>query len=240
MKFILLFSLIIPTTVFASSSWVLETGVVDNTYNKVRIPGDEGTLFNLVSAFNETEYFYRLSFLHSFESRHGLRLLLAPLEVSGSKSFSKDINFQGATFSSNEKTKAYYKFNSYRASYFYQLFDEKDFHLNLGATLKVRDAKIELEQNSIKKSRSDLGLVPLLYLYSEYKWDNGARLVFDFDGLAAPQGRAFDMALMLGYYFNSSYQLSLGYRILEGGVDNDKVYNFSQFNYLFTSLRMDF
>lgn len=235
------FSLIVAATSSAKSETAinLEAGQAENVYNKLKIDGEDGTLLNLAPALEETVY-YRLSLIHKFDSPHGIRLLYAPLKFTGEKTYSKDINFNGVNFASGQKTKTEYQFNSYRGTYFYEVISQNELQLRVGGTLKVRDALVKLEQEGRKKSKKNTGLVPLLYLNSEYKWNNGLRMAFDFDGLMAPQGRAFDMALMVGYYFSPSYHLNLGYRMLEGGVDNDEVYNFSQVNYYFTSLQINF
>jgi len=52
------------------------------------------------------------------------------------------------------------------------------------------------------------------------------------DALAAPQGRAEDILVALRYRLSDKLSLKGGYRILEGGADNDEVYNFTLFNYL--------
>lgn len=223
----------------ASTDLNLELGWVNNSYNKVKISGDEGTLFNLRPAL-DSDVYYRLGLSHKFNSPHGIRLLYAPLKLSGIKTYSEDIQFSGEIFQSGEKTEAEYQFNSYRASYFYEWISRSDFILRAGGTLKVRDARVELKQENVKEDKKNIGLVPLLYLYSEYKWDNKMRIAFDFDGLAAPQGRAFDVAIMAGRYLSSHMNLNFGYRILEGGVDNDDVYNFSQINYYFLSFQYGF
>jgi len=218
----------------------LELGTVENSYNKVRIPGDAGDKFNLAPSFQDQNFFYRLSYAQKFSEKHGFRLLYAPLKLKGDDTFNKNIRFNDATFSANTETDTNYKFNSYRATYFYELIQKSHLLLRIGATLKVRDAEIKLKQGPLSESKKNVGLVPLLYLYSEYKWDNGLRMAFDFDGLIAPQGRAFDIALMAGYYFNPKVHLNLGYRMLDGGADNDTVYNFGFFNFYFTSLNYSF
>ena len=57
-------------------------------------------------------------------------------------------------------------------------------------------------------------------------------LLFEGDALAAPQGRAEDVLLAATYKINRKIALKAGYRILEGGADNDEVYNFSLINYI--------
>ena len=225
---------------FPATSLNFETGQASNTFNQVRISGEDGTRFNLRPALDPIIY-YRLGLTtKSDSSPHGFRLLYAPLRFSGDKKFSKDIVFRGENFPAGEKTEALYQFNSYRGSYFYEVLAQENFFLRLGGTLKVRDAITELKQNDKKQTKKNIGVVPLLYLSSEYKWNSGFLVALDFDGLMAPQGRAFDVAVMMGYAFFSSFNLNFGVRMLEGGVDNEKVYNFSQINYYFSALQFNF
>ncbi len=218
----------------------VEAGLLENSYNQVQIPGDEGTRFNMRKSLPNSSPYFRLDYKKSFDNNHGLRLLYAPLRLKGDYSFSKDIAFNGAAFDQGQKTDTLYQFNSYRVSYFYQWVKEEKWTVNIGITGKIRDAKIELKQGSVQKKRNDLGFVPLLYLWSEYWLAPDTKLTLDFDGLAAPQGRAFDVALMVGQRLSPSIIVNLGYRMLEGGVDNDKVYNFSQFNFYFAAVEVMF
>lgn len=238
MKSLFLILLFIPCTLFATEI-DLEAGAVSNPYNRVAIPGDDGTPFDLSQATRGQKFYHRLSLSHKF-NRHGFRLLYAPLRITGSATFNTDINFSGVNFPKGNKTEAEYQFNSYRASWFYQIDDEGPWQTRLGVTAKVRDAKTKISQTGASKLKRNSGVVPLLYLYSSYEWENGFRLAFDFDGFASPQGRAFDAALMAGFALLSNVDLNFGYRMLEGGVDNDTVYNFSRLEYLFSSLRWTF
>ena len=56
-------------------------------------------------------------------------------------------------------------------------------------------------------------------------------LLLDGDALAAKQGRAEDILIAATYDISGNIGLKAGYRILEGGADNDEVYNFALFNY---------
>ena len=49
--------------------------------------------------------------------------------------------------------------------------------------------------------------------------------------IAAPQGRAEDVLLVVTWSLRPGVGLHLGYRMLEGGADNDEVYNFSWLHY---------
>jgi hypothetical protein len=61
--------------------------------------------------------------------------------------------------------------------------------------------------------------------------DERLSLLLEGDALAAPQGRAEDILVAARYKINDAASMSVGYRLLEGGADNDEVYNFSLFNY---------
>jgi len=216
----------------------LEAGGVRNPYNRLAIPGDDGTQFDLSKAFNKTPLYHRINIAHKF-NRHGVRLLYAPLRLTGGATYSKDIDYMGETFTRGSKVNAEYQFNSYRASWFYQVDETGPWQTRLGVTAKIRDARTKLSQGSVNKVKRNSGVVPLFYVYSTYEWENGFRLALDFDGWAAPQGRTFDVALMGGYSVLSNLDLNFGYRVLEGGADNDTVYNFSRLEFVFTSLTLE-
>lgn len=216
-----------------------EAGGVSNPYNRVAIPGDDGTAFDLSKAFRGTDFYHRITLSQKF-NRHGVRLLYAPLRLTGSADFGKDIDFLGVNFPGGNKTETEFQFNSYRASYFYQLDEEGPWQTRIGVTAKIRDAKVKLSQGQRSKVKKNTGIVPLFYLYSQYEWENGFRVALDFDGWAAPQGRAFDVGLMGGYAVRDNLDLNLGYRVLEGGADNDKVYSFSRLEYFFSSVTLEF
>jgi len=53
-------------------------------------------------------------------------------------------------------------------------------------------------------------------------------------------GRAFDVALKVGYDLTESWTAFAGYRMLEGGSDNDDVYTFAWLHYAAFSLAYSF
>lgn len=237
---LVIFLLILSFGSYAETTIDLEAGSVDNAYNKVKIDGKNGTKFNL-GASQGSSFYHRISLIHEFKNLPvGMRFLYAPLRLTGDKTYSKNIQFQGVTFNAGSETETTFQFNSYRASYYYKLRDDDKWKLRIGGTAKVRDAEIKLTQGNTKKSKSNVGIVPLLYFYAEYALAEKWKLAFDFDGLASTQGRAFDIALMAGYIISPSWELRAGARMLEGGADNDNVYNFSQLNYAFGTIRYTF
>lgn len=218
------------------SSIDIETGAVWQSYNDVQIPGDTGTRFSLSDVAGNSPFsFIRVELLYDVDDRHQLRFLLAPLEYTERGVLEEDVFFADQTFSAGETTEANYKFNSYRASYRYLFYDGPNWRWRIGGTLKIRDARIALKQQGASSSNDDVGVVPLLNLYGNHQFANQWQLIIDFDGLASPQGRAIDLALKLNHHINQHFYIGGGIRILEGGADNDKVYNFAQFNYALVS-----
>jgi hypothetical protein len=222
-------------------SVTLETGAVWQARNDVRIPGDSGTQFALDELTGQGPFpFVRLEADYILRGPHEVRVLIAPFEINESGQLAKDTFFVDQTFTAGKGTEATYQFNSYRLTYRYRFYDKHQWQWRVGFTAKVRDAKIALEQNGVFAQDTDVGFVPLLYLRGDWAPFPDWRFVLDFDGSAAPQGRAIDAAIKAYYALSKRWSLGAGYRVLEGGADNDSVYNFAWFNYAILSLKYAF
>lgn len=211
----------------------IETGIVSTGYNDVRIPGLGGTFISFSDELNsDANVFYRLKVGYKLGSRSEILALYAPLIFTYTGSVDRDVIFQGETYSANSALKATYKFNSYRATYRYYFLKKSNIDIAAGLTVKIRDARIgiegDLESNSEK---TDFGFVPLINLWIQWQPTERFGLLLDADALAAPQGRAEDVLLALTYKASEKFTIKTGYRILEGGADNDVVYTFSMFHY---------
>jgi len=210
----------------------IETGVVFTGYNDVRIPGNSGTLFSLSNDLNAREkIFYRIRVNHSFGKRHDISVLYAPLTVVSSGVFKENVIFEGVLFQQGRETEADYKFNSYRITYRYDIIKKSKLELGVGFTAKIRDAKVALRSGEIESIKTNIGFVPILNFRVLWNVKDNLGLLLYGDALAAPQGRAEDVLLALQYRLNDNITLKGGYRILEGGADNDEVYSFALFNY---------
>jgi hypothetical protein len=210
----------------------LDGGAAWQSRNDVQIPGDSGTRFSLVDIAGSGPLpFYRLELSYTLKPRHSLRFLYAPFEYTETGTLDKDVVFVDQTFDVGESTEATYRFNSYRATYRYLWHDGKQWKWHVGFTAKIRDAEIALQQEGKSAKDSNVGFVPLLNLYGEYSFAPRWRLLVDFDGLAGPQGRAVDLGLLARYDVARRWYVGAGYRTLEGGADNDEVYNFAWIHY---------
>jgi hypothetical protein len=201
-------------------------------YNNVAVPGRTGTRFSLKDALGGGSWSgLRVTYLKSQGERRGVRLVYAPLQISGTGTLRQTTQFKGATFAANTPTDGRYRFNSYRVSW-YKRDPKPGGEMRYGLTLKVRDADISLRQGTLKRNEYNLGFVPLIYVGGERKFSEKLTGYVDFDGLAGGPGRAFDLGLSLGYKTSKDTDLMLGLRTLEGGADVKEVYNFTRLNYL--------
>ena len=214
------------------ASFDLETGAIGTGYNNVRIPGDQGTLFSLKDdLISKTEIFFRIRVSYTIKSRHTLSLLYAPLETVSTGNVPNDIILEGVTFPANSDLTGTYKFNSYRLTYRYEIVIRPKFEFGLGLTAKIRDAKIKLASAGLESEKTNVGFVPIINFRMLWKPYEKFGILVEGDALAAPQGRAEDFLVAATYRVSDRFGLKAGYRILEGGADNDEVYSFALFNY---------
>ncbi|PBQ30346.1 hypothetical protein CNR22_00735 [Sphingobacteriaceae bacterium] len=224
--------LILGWTCKAQLAIDLETGICFFGYNDVQIPGKEGTRFSLSRDFDKTlSPYYRARVNYTFKRRHTLSALYAPLSVKSSGIISSDLYFQNNLFKEGSLTHYTWKFNSYRLTYQYSFILRERFTLALGLTGKIRDAKIALANGDVSAEKTNVGIVPLIRFYANWEFADKWHLIADGDALVGAQGRAEDVLVALGYQVSAPLSVKLGYRILEGGADNDEVYNFSSVHY---------
>jgi hypothetical protein len=216
--------------------WFLdfETGGAFLGYCDVQIPGTSaGTRFSLTDDLESTgSVFVRLRAGLSFGRRNMIWVLLAPLSLDGSGELPHPIDYNGVRFPAGVSLKSTYRFNSWRLSYQYRIKESEKLKIGLGLTAKIRDAGISLEGGGLESKKTNVGFVPIINFLVDWRFSPAWSLVFEGDALAAPQGRAEDVFLGLEYRRGRHWSFRGGYRLLEGGADNDEVYNFALVNYL--------
>jgi len=226
---LLLLLLLAATPVLADSPWTLdfEADMVNAESNDVAIPGNTGTRFSLTDDLKTDEdVAFRLRLGRDL-GRHHVSLLYAPLQLHSKGSVDFGIDFNGDYFAPETDLKAVYQFNSYRLTWRYDLANTQSVDFGLGLTAKVRDAYIELSDETTTSRKDNLGFVPLIHLRLDWRWGKKLGFLLEADGAAAKQGRAEDVMAALTLRPWSTGSFRLGYRILEGGVDVDEVYNFA-------------
>ncbi|MEL6870750.1 MAG: hypothetical protein AAFO81_13205 [Pseudomonadota bacterium] len=218
----------------------VETGGVGFSRNDIRIPNDTGTKFDMTELTGSgPTLFLRLNASVDLNSRHGLRFVAAPLEVSDVGTLVNDTEFAGEQFPAG-LTDGTYQFNTYKLTYRYTFVDRPGLRWRVGFTGVVRDANVELRRGALQANDDNVGFVPTLHLSSEYRVNERWMMRFDFDGLAGGPGRLFDVALKLDYAIDDHWRIGGGYRTLEGGADTDDVFSFGWLHYGVVDIRYQF
>ena len=234
LSFVLLGSGVTPAA--AQGLLDLETGaVVGSAYNRIRVPGNDGKEFDLTGGDFATRpaWFYRVRAGYTFANRHTVSLLFAPLTVRAEAGrLSEPIRFNGATFAPGRPLDVQYTFNSYRLTYRFDFVRKERLRFGAGLTGKIRDAAIRLDNGEAQSTKTNVGFVPLVNFLLDWGFAPAVGLLVEGDALAAPQGRAEDVFAGLRFQPAKSIGLKVGYRVLEGGADNEEVYNFTLFHYL--------
>lgn len=230
------------TNVYANldNSLDIEAGIAFTGYNDIAVPASQANQFSLKDDLTSDPVgAVRIRYGRQFD-KHWLGLLVAPLTVKSSGQFDKDITFKGDVFRAGEQIDAVYRFDSYRLLYRYLFIQRPRHQFSFGGALKVRDAEIRLKNTSNNTPRKNLGFVPLLSFNYTHKTTDKLNLIIDGEALVAPQGRAEDVFFGATYAVNPHMSLKAGYRILEGGADNEKLYTFSLFNYITAGVILSF
>jgi hypothetical protein len=230
---------LLGTSQAAADGWRFEAegGAIWFGRNDVRIPGDTGTRFDMRDLTGDgPDPYFRLAAEYSF-GRHSFRGVAAPLRVSGTGTLMESVQFAGETFAAGLPARGVYQFDNYRLTYRYTMRDTGTWGWGLGAVVFVRDAKVELSQGDTTARDTDVGFVPLAHISAWNDVSQRVTLRFELEGLAASQGRAFDGSIIVDYRPADNWSIGVGYRALEGGVDNDDVYSFALVHHAVVSIR---
>ncbi len=204
------------------------------------VPGGTGTRVDLADAQPGPKLAPRVTLTWSPTSRWSFRALAAPLKFEGQFVPAGPVTFEGTQFPAGQRLSGSYRFDSYRLSAYYRFRQGARWSFRLGLTAKIRSAETALSGGGLSGSYDNVGFVPLVYGGTRYQAH--PRLAFDleFDALGAPQGRAEDVALKAEWTVTGRLAASVGYRVVEGGADNDKVYTFALFHYAVVGLSYRF
>jgi len=234
--------LILLSTGDAVAGWRVEaeTGWVFPALNDVRSPGTTGTFLSLVDDLQAPSApIFRVQVVAPLGEKQSLRLMAAPLRLVSRGILPRDTVFEGAFLPAGSPAEAYYRFDSYRATWRYSFRRSDVLEFAGGLTAKVRDAEIALT-GAASGVKTNTGFVPLLHILLDWKPGAGKTgLLLEADAAAAPQGRAEDVLVALTRELRPGVSGRIGYRMLEGGADNPEVYTFAWLHYLVAGLAVE-
>jgi hypothetical protein len=157
------------------------------------------------------------------------RLYYAPLSIHGQGTLGEASKFKDVTFAAGVPTDALYEFRSYRFTYRRPWKTTAGWRLELGGTMKVRDATISLRQPTVSAAEANIGWVPLVHVAGTRQLSAKSTLTFDLDALGGGPGRAIDLGVRANYAIGNDYTAGIGVRTIEGGADVPRVFNFAWF-----------
>jgi hypothetical protein len=215
--------------------WSLELEVQRYTIdsNLVQRPNSSlGTRFNVTEFTGDSGNGLRLTGfapLNAWRDGDALRVVIAPLRLSGTAVPTAPINYDGATFQAGVPLTVDYKFNTYRFSYVIPVFSAAradGWDLRVGGTLAIRDAQIKLTQAGLTRDFSNVGPVPLLYVSAARSLGNNWTIEGEFDAFPAPGGGGlFDGSLKVARAITPNFALTAGVRYQTGAADDPEIYN---------------
>jgi hypothetical protein len=221
-----------PVPVSAEYIINLQGAAVFTEKNDIRIPGDSGTKFSLSDDLSaDTEFSGRLEAGYIHKERDYFGIVAAPLSVDSHGRVNRDISYAGTTFPAGTDLNATFRFDSYRITWRRKLVAREDLDVWLGVSGNIRDAEITVEGGGQRATKANTGFVPLINFLVDWRFSMPWSFRVAGDALVGPQGRAEDVLFALIYDIAPSTKLFAGYRVLEGGADNDEVYTFSLFHY---------
>jgi hypothetical protein len=219
----------------------VQAAAVYTQKNNVQIPGDTGTRFSLCDDLQaDTAFSGRFEAGYIRKDKDYFGIVIAPLSVYSHGSVNEDINFTGTIFPANTDLDATFRFDSYRITWRRKLVARDNLDVWLGLTGNIRDAEITVEGGGERATKANTGFVPLINFLMDWRFTKPWTFRVSGDALAAPQGRAEDVLFALMYDLKASTRVFAGYRILEGGADNDEVYTFSLFHYAVGGMEVRF
>lgn len=235
-KTIIVILIVIFSITSFASELSLDVGQTTTNFNRFSIPKSQDNQLS----FKETDALtsYRLTAFINLANNNQLYFLYAPLEVSYDFTSNKNFTFNKTNFVQGQKTSAKYKFNSYRVGYMWN-YGQNALKYWLGVVAKIRDADISISQGSNKDNYDNIGVVPLFSLGFEFDLLSTLSIYSHTDALGSSRGSAYDSQLELKWKLND-ISASIGKRILGGGADNDRVYNFAQFDTNYVKLTYRF
>lgn len=218
----------------------------DNRY------GPSGTLYSAEEVGQRRNLFIgmRVSVEAVLAERHRVLFLYAPLDLTTRVTLERDLDFRGTGFNAGEVVDHRYLFDGYRGSYLYRLILQDRLRWDVGGSLQVRNASVELRSVDSGNSRfaveRDIGLVVALKtrltwipnpaLWTTLEADGTSSL-----GIADVTGALYDVSLSVGTPVRPGLDAFLRLRWLGGGaeVPNRNIENWANLFFATAGVRGD-
>ncbi|MDQ3265619.1 MAG: hypothetical protein M3Y59_18505 [Myxococcota bacterium] len=218
----------------------------DNRY------GATGTLYSADDVGQRRNLFIgmRLSVEAVLAERHRVIFLYAPLDLTTRVTLERDVDFRGTVFNAGEVVDHRYLFDGYRGSYLYRLILQDRLRWDVGGSLQIRNASVELRSVDSGTSRfaveNDIGLVVALktrltWIPNPALWTTLEADGISSFGIANVSGALYDVSLSVGTPVRQGVDVFLRLRWLGGGaeVPNRNIENWANLFFATAGVRGD-
>jgi len=212
---------------------VAELGYLGVLSNKIQF-GNSGTYFNYARDGAQDVLFpvSRLSLELDLGKRNRLVFMYQPLKLESQELLKDDLRVNDLIFVAGSNVKMLYNFPFYRISYLRELLPNKEkFDLSIGASFQIRNTTINFESGNgeLFSANRNVGIVPIIKLYSRAQIKEKAFLALEADGFYAPVsylngsddeiiGAILDASLRYGLQIAEPVSSFLNLRYLGGGA----------------------
>jgi hypothetical protein len=199
--------------------------IVSHTYQN----GTSGDEFDFVNQGGQENLypFERYAVGATIANRHRVWFTYQPLELVTNVQFEEPVTIGDEDFVAGDAMELTYSFPFYRISYTYDLLGNRDNAIfGVGLAIQIRNASIVF--NAIDRATTttdtalyvsqNVGIVPALAIYSEYRFPSGLVLSADITGIYASSkffngadfdftGSILDASLRMGYEVRPGFEL---------------------------------
>lgn len=212
---------------------VAEIGYLGVLSNKIQF-GNEGTYFNYQQDGAQDVLFpvSRLSLELDLGERNRIVLMYQPLKLESQELLKEDLRINDLIFEAGSNVKMLYNFPFYRISYLRELLPNRErIDLSIGGSLQIRNTTINFESGNgeLFSANRNVGIVPIIKLYSKALVKERSFFAFEADGFYAPVsylngsddeiiGAILDASLRYGLQINEPVSSFLNLRYLGGGA----------------------
>ncbi len=227
-----------------------ETGLVSVINHKIQIGGNTNDLFNYVTQGGQDILFpfERFNVGAIINDRHRVSFLYQPLEINTVVPFEEKVIFDNKDFPANSIVEIKYGFPFWRVSYSYDLLEEEELVLGIGASLQIRNASIVFKEISDDVDNTqevvvsqNVGPVPAFHIYSRWETPYNINLSADITGLYASsafingadfefEGSILDASLRAGYQLKHNVEIFGNLRFLGGTAKGTSEYSDSNWS----------
>ena len=213
--------------------------ILSHTYQNGVSAVDPGTDFDFRNQGGQEILFpfARYTVGATIAKKHRVWFTYQPLDIVTNIEFRAPVEVGEASFADGEAVELRYSFPFYRVSYTYDLLNNRDNAiLGVGVVLQIRNASIQFKSIDNTTVDSDLyisqnvGLVPALAIYSQYRFSFGLVLTADIAGTYASsklfngadfefEGSILDASLRMGYELPNGLELFGNLRFFGGTAE---------------------